>query len=145
MTTSPAPDVDGVLDRMGRSAFGYRSFLRPEEDLAPPRDMVAALTPEAPVSAVATTPLRFPLIADALPDSAASAPVAPAAPPTEALAATAGPTNPFLPHTQAVPPPRAVSSTSLAGMFRVLSGRADSARQRDDVSTRAPIFPFRHG
>jgi hypothetical protein len=125
MTTSPAPDVARVLDRMGRSAFGYRSFPRPdaEEDLPPP---AAAAMPGAP--ATSSTPAQG------------------AAPPAVA------PPNPFLPRAQAAPP-AAVGATSLAGMFRLLSGHADTAqsppadgaRARDDNGALAPAFPFRRG
>jgi len=159
-----APDVDRVLDRMGRSAFGYRSFPRPEHEMPPPPpEAVVAPVPEPPPQQAASAAIRFPLIAEALPGSAAAptvmppasvaAPamprIAPAPPPA---AAEPPPPNPFLPRAQAAPPRSAVACTSLAGMFRLLSGRADSARQpgdgmrpREDVGAGAPAFPFRHG
>jgi hypothetical protein len=151
MTTFPAPDVARVLDRMGRSAFGYRSFPRPdaEEDLPPP---AAAAMPGAP--ATSSTPALFPLIAEALADAVAP-PVAAhqvAAPAQGAAPPAVAPPNPFLPRAQAAPP-AAVGATSLAGMFRLLSGHADTAqpppadgaRAREDSGALAPAFPFRRG
>ena len=56
MSASTAPDVDRVLTRMGRSAFGYRSFPDRVEELAGIAAMptLPAAEPEAPPSADAT-------------------------------------------------------------------------------------------
>jgi hypothetical protein len=59
MSTSSAPDVDRVLDRMGRAAFSYRSFPNPADET-----VEAAPEPE--------------IAADPLADQVAEAPGAPA-------------------------------------------------------------------
>jgi hypothetical protein len=128
MNTSPAPDVDRVLAKMGRAAFGYRSFPRPVEELASPgpeaedRPVVAPAAPVVVRAVRQTEPQREPARAEAAP--------------------VAAPANPFLRHlpaTQAL----GVGITPLALMFRVLSGPAPAGRCT--CGRGAPSFPFRRG
>jgi len=62
MSASTAPDVDRVLTRMGRSAFGYRSF----------PDRVEELAGIAAVSTLPTPEPEAPPASDAPPAGAAS-------------------------------------------------------------------------
>jgi hypothetical protein len=144
MNTSPSPDVDRVLDRVGRSEFGYRSFPTPVDE-APPisPSMADAAAPDG-----APTGL-FSLIGAALP-AAIKADVAPVA--------VMAPATPFPPPMQTrvqaqVPPPpppgppeaRAANprSTPLADVFRLLLGHAGGAPSWRDARRQEAAFPFR--
>jgi hypothetical protein len=129
MNTSPAPDVERVMDRMGRSAFGYRSFPNPVDDA----DSAPADVPAAPL---------FSLIGAALPEAAAT-PDAPAAA-AVANVAVARP-NPFLPGFPTLPQAVAgkASSTPLRDLFHVLSGDSGDVRASGAALGREPVFPFR--
>jgi hypothetical protein len=143
MNTSPAPDVDRVLDRMGRSAFGYRSFSNSvgEAVPAPP----AGIDPATPSEAMPAAP--FSLIGAALPAAAQAdfTPVAVGAPanPLPLQTQTPAPTQIQSPATssdiRAVDP----RMTSLAAVFRVLAGNAAVAPAWRDAGRQEASFPFR--
>jgi hypothetical protein len=165
MNTSPAPDVDRVLHRMGRSAFDYRSFPNPIEDAAP-RGGIAAETPDdAPPAGV------FSLVGEALPEAfkavavappaavapppAPAPPMPPPAPPPlttvpmpAAAAAAAPPANPFAPPMPPAParaeaPAQGPRTTPLSHAFRILSGHAGAAPPWRDAGGQEPGFLFR--
>jgi hypothetical protein len=141
MNTSPAPDVDRVLHRMGRSAFGYRSFPNPVDD-AP---TLASMGPgvDAPVAmpgAMAdAAPAPFSLIGAALPPSVEA---------DRAPVAVAPLANPFQQAGLPLPaPPGAPAGdrrpTSLSDVFRILSGHASGAPPRRGTGAQEASFPFR--
>jgi hypothetical protein len=140
MNTSPAPDVDRVLHRMGRSAFDYRSFPNPVDEAVPSAPGAADAPEDAP-------PARtFSLVGEALPEAygADAVPFAPAPAPAPApmptlLAAAMPPANPGAPMAPA-PAPRA---TPLSHMFRILSGLAPAAPSWCDADRQDTGFPFR--
>jgi hypothetical protein len=132
MNKSPAPDVDRVLDRMGRSAFGYHSFANPVDDAAAAASVIDAAKPQEAVPAA-----LFSLIGAALP----AAPKADSAP----GAVAAGPLPPQM-QAPANPPdirPAGQRTRSLADMFRILSGNAGMAPAWRDTSRQEAGFPFR--
>jgi hypothetical protein len=151
MSNSPAPDVERVLNRMGRAAFDYRSFPNPVDELgsaappAPPPGADAAAPPSAAL---------FSLVGDALPGAARASVAPPAAEPAPMIAPAAitpaaiapPPPNPFLLGAQEPPDRPAAAkprSLSLAEMFRILSGDAGAMAPRGDAFGPEPVFPFR--
>jgi hypothetical protein len=85
MNTSPAPDVDRVLRRMGRSTFGYRSFPNPVDDAPPMASMGPGV--DAPMVLADAAPGTFLLLSAALPPVAeVDRPPVVVVPPATALA-----------------------------------------------------------
>jgi hypothetical protein len=129
MNTSPAPDVDRVLNRMGRSAFGYRSFANPIDELAP-MERIA----DEPATAPEAAPGSFSLVNEALPA---------VAPPE-----VAAPANQFRPPIQSPPEPASAQApsprtTPLSHAFRILSGHVGGASERRPFDGHETAFPFR--
>jgi hypothetical protein len=143
MNTSPAPDVDRVLDRMGRSAFGYRSFPNPTDEAAPGPPGVVDPTPPPAVA----PPALFSLIGAALPAAAKRdfAPVAVAVPASPLPQQAPMPAHRQMQSPAGPPDIRAADPrmTSLAEMFRVLSGNAGVPPARRDTGRQSADFPFR--
>ena len=146
MTTSPAPDVDRVLHRMGRSTFDYRSFPNPVDEVMPFARSAADAPEDAPpggMFSLVGAALPGALRPDALRLDAAAFATAPAPMPALVAAAVA-PTNPDPPAAPAPTPPAPIPrATPLSQMFRVLSGHASAAPSWCDADRREAGFPFR--
>jgi hypothetical protein len=129
MNAARAPDVDRVLERMGTSAFAYRSFPRTPEPAALPVTAREA-APVGTVSLVGAAPPQA--------DRTATPAAAPAA---------SAPTNPapvVAPQGAIIQRPPGAGMTSLAVMFHLLSG-AERALPHSAVHDARPAFPFRRG
>jgi hypothetical protein len=137
MNTSPAPDVDRVLRRMGRSTFGYRSFPNPVDDAPPMASMGPGV--DAPMVLADAAPGTFLLLSAALPPVAeVDRPPVVVVPPATALAPPMTPLQ-APPEARAAPP----RATALGHVFRVLCGHAGGAAPQQDAGAHEASFPFR--
>jgi hypothetical protein len=147
MSTAPATDVERVLDRMGRSAFGYRSFRNPIEELPP----MAPGAADPPATAEPAAGALFSLIDAALPGTTTATGTAKSAVTVPAPAAAPAPMAPMNPLSPRMPPPPAPQEASEAGprttplrhVFRILSGHAGPAPAWRAAGGHEPAFPFR--